>query len=41
LLALLLFLGVLWWGYTQLPGPIRHGIGRTHQRKRDGHQGHH
>jgi len=41
LLAILLFLGLLWWGYTKLPSPIRRGIGGLIARKKgDGKQGH-
>jgi hypothetical protein len=41
LLAILLFLGVLWWAYTKLPSPIRRGIGGLIGRKKgDGKQGH-
>jgi hypothetical protein len=38
--ALMLLLGVGWWAYTQLPTPIRHGIGRLVRKRRRGN-GHH
>jgi hypothetical protein len=42
LLGVLLFLGLLWWGYMRLPSPIRRGLGGWSARnKGNGKQGHH
>jgi RNA polymerase subunit RPABC4/transcription elongation factor Spt4 len=41
LLVILLFVGLLWWGYTQLPARVRGGVGRmVGKQKKDGGRHH-